>query len=69
MRLPRRRWVVESRTNPLVIGGVTDPWARSLGPYFRKKTAESYLNLCVLFSNHTFTEWRVRNIEVQEPAS
>lgn len=56
-RLPRRRWVVESRPG-LGLGG---KWKRSLGPFFRERTAQDYMRRCKWF-DAGIVEWRVRRV-------
>lgn len=58
MSIPRRRWVVESRP-ALGRGG---EWERSLGPYYREKTAKDMLRRFRWFAPSWLVEARVRDL-------
>jgi hypothetical protein len=59
---PRRRWVVESR--PAMFPHA--PWDRSLGPYFRKKTACDYMSRMRWFAPANLVATRVRDLRKED---
>lgn len=60
MRLPRRKWIVESRPASWI--GDCE-WQKSLGPYFRKAMADDMMRRMRLFAPTNLVDIRVRNTD------
>ena len=59
-RLPRRRWIVESR--PSAFWAMPrESWEQRLGPYFTERGARSMMRLCYRLSG-VLLDWRVRDV-------